>query len=179
MTRDVPVAAVLPTPGMGRRLACLTYEALLLFGVIMGAGLVYGVATSQRHALVGTLGLQVAVFLVLGIYFVWFWTRHGQTLAMRTWRLKLVTVEGQPVGRLQAACRYVMCWVWVLPALAVVHFSGVTGGALTFFALCGGVLVYAALAYGRRDRQFWHDVLCGTRIVPAPPAAEPAIAQPA
>lgn len=178
MTVAAPDAAELPAPGMGRRMACLVYEALLLFGVIMGAGLIYGVATDQRHALEGTLGLRIAVFLTLGLYFVWFWTRHGQTLPMRTWQLKLVTVRGQPVGRLRATGRYVLCWVWVLPALATVHFSGVTGSGRTFFALCAGVLLYAATAYARRDGQFWHDVLCGTRIVPAPPAAK-AITQPA
>lgn len=179
MTGVIPAPAVLPVPGIGRRLACLVYESLLLFGVIMGAGLVYGVATNQRHALQGTTGLQIAVFLVLGLYFVWFWTRHGQTLAMRTWQLKLATAQGEPVGRLRAAGRYVLCWVWVLPALAVIHFSGVTGSGRTFFALSAGVFVYAATAFARRDRQFWHDVICGTRIVPAPPAAKPASAQPA
>ena len=179
MTGGLPPAADLPVPSMRRRLACLVYEALLLFGVIMGAGLIYGILTDQRNAMVGTLGLRVAVFSVLGVYFVWFWTRHSQTLAMRTWNLKLITVTGQPLGRLRAACRYILCWVWVLPALATLHFSGTTGGARTFFALCAGVLVYAASAYGRRDRQFWHDVICGTRIVRAPPAAKPAYAQPA
>ena len=133
--------AVLAAPGIRRRLACLVYEALLLFGVTMGAGLVYGIVTNQRHALEGVLGLRVAVFLVLGAYFVWFWTRHGQTLAMRTWQMKLVTAQGQPVGRLRAAGRYVMCWVWVLPALAAVHFSGGTGSGRTFFALVAGVLI--------------------------------------
>ena len=162
---------------MGRRLACLVYEALLLFGVVMGAGLAYGVATNQRHALQGTLGLQIAVFVVLGVYFVWFWTRHGQTLPMRTWQLRLVTAQGQPVGRLRAICRYLLCWVWVLPVLATVHLSGVAGGGRTFFALCAGVLVYAATAYGRRDRQFWHDALCGTRIVTAPRADHAGITQ--
>lgn len=179
MTGEAPAVAELPSPSMRRRLACLVYEALLLLGVIMGAGLVYGVATNQRHALQGTTGLQIAVFLVLGLYFVWFWTRHGQTLAMRTWQLKLATAHGEPVGRLRAAGRYVLCWVWVLPALAVIHFTGVTGSGRTFAALCAGVLVYAATAFARRDRQFWHDAICGTRIVPAPPAAKPARAQPA
>ena len=181
MTREVPAAtaADLPAPAMGRRLACLVYEALLLFGVVMGAGLVYGVATNQRHALQGTLGLQVAVFLVLGLYFVWFWTRHGQTLAMRTWHLKLVTAKGHAVGGLRATGRYLLCWVWVLPALITVHLGGVAGSGRTFFALCAGVLIYAGTAYLRRDRQFWHDVLCGTRLAAAPPAAKPGVTQPA
>lgn len=164
---DVGQAHVaLAAPGMGRRLACLVYEALLLFGVTVGAGLAYGLATNQRHALEGTWGLRMAVFLVLGVYFVWFWTRHGQTLPMRTWRMKLVTVQGQPIGRTRAAGRYVLSWVWVLPALAAVHFSGATGSGRTLAALCAGVLIYAATAFLRRDRQFWHDVVSGTRIVP-------------
>lgn len=179
MTGEGPAVAELPAPSMWRRLACLVYEALLLFGVIMAAGLVYGIATNQRHALQGTTGLQIAVFLVLGLYFVWFWTRHGQTLAMRTWQLKLATAQGEPIGPLRAVSRYVLCWVWLLPALAVIHFSGATGSGRTFFALCAGVLVYAATAYARRDRQFWHDAICGTRIVPASPAAKLARTQPA
>lgn len=177
MTGGLPTTAELPTPGMARRMACMVYESLLLFGVTMAAGLVYGIATDQRHALVGTLGLRIAVFVVLGLYFVWFWTRHGQTLPMRTWQLRLVTVHGQAVGRLRATVRYVLCWVWVLPALATVHFNGMAGSGRTFFAVCAGVLLYAALAFSRRDRQFWHDVLCGTRIVPTAPAAIAAVTQ--
>jgi uncharacterized RDD family membrane protein YckC len=177
VTGGVPALTDLPAPGMARRLACLVYEALLLFGVVMGAGLLYGLATNQRHALEGTLGLQIAVFLVLGLYFVWFWVRHGQTLAMRTWQLKLVTVQGRPLGLARAAARYVLCWVWVLPALAALQLSGMTGSGRTFLALCAGVLVYAASAYPRRDRQFWHDALCGTRIVAAPHPAKTVISQ--
>lgn len=167
MTGPTPGGAGMAAPGLARRMACLVYEALLLFGVIMGAGLVYALITDQRNALEGTLGLRVAVFVALGAYFMWFWTRHGQTLAMRTWKLKLVTETGRPVERGRALGRYVLSWVWVLPALAAIHFSGVTGGARTFFALCAGVLFYAALTYLRRDRQFWHDVICGTRVVSA------------
>ena len=33
-----------------------------------------------------------------------------------------------------------------------------------------GVLTYAALAWLRPDRQFWHDVVCGTRLVDHKPA---------
>ena len=86
----------------------------------MAAGLVYGVATQQRHALVGALGLRVFLFLVLGVYFVWFWSRSGQTLAMQTWHIRLVTREGRPVTRLRALLP-------LLAGLAVVRAG--TGGA--------------------------------------------------
>ena len=84
-------AGVLPTPGLARRRACLAYEGVLLFGITMTVGLIYGLATQQRHALAGKLGLQVLIFGVLGLYFVWFWSRTGQTLAMQTWHVRLVT----------------------------------------------------------------------------------------
>jgi uncharacterized RDD family membrane protein YckC len=152
-------------PPIKRRLACFLYEGVLLFGVVMVAGLVYSTLTNQRHALIGTTGLQAFLFVVLGIYFVGFWTRTGQTLAMLTWHIRLVTRDGQPVGKLRATCRYVLSWLWFLPALAALHFSGLKGGWPAFTAMLAGVLAYAALAWLRPDRQFWHDVVCGTRLV--------------
>ena len=89
-----------------RRLAAFVYEGVLLFGVVMLAGFVYGVATDQRHALQGQRGLQWAVFVVLGAYFAGFWSRQGQTLAMKTWHIRLLDKAGQPVSAWRALLRY-------------------------------------------------------------------------
>ncbi len=153
------------TPRLGRRLACFAYEGVLLFGVTMTAGLVYGVATQQRDALVGTVGLRTFMFAVLALYFVHFWTRGGQTLAMKTWQVRLVTADGQPVRPLRALCRYLLAWMWFLPALATLAISGVQGATPVFAAIVAGVLGYAALVWLHPDRQYWHDVVCKTRIV--------------
>jgi uncharacterized RDD family membrane protein YckC len=32
---------------------------------------------------------------VLAIYFIWFWRHGGQTLAMKTWRIRLVASDGR------------------------------------------------------------------------------------
>ena len=154
-----------PTPGLLRRLACLLYEGVLLFGVIMGAGLLYGVLTQQRHALVGSVGLKASLVVVLAVYFVYFWTRSGQTLAMLTWHIRLETVCGKLVTPIRALCRYALSLVWFLPALATVHLAGLRGGWPTTGALLAGALVYAALSRLHPDRQYWHDAICGTRLV--------------
>ena len=130
---------------MGRRLASFVYEGVLLFGVLMFAGLVYGVSTQQRHALTGSAGLRVFLFFVLGAYFILFWTRTGQTLAMQTWRMKLVSIETTGDDRVtvqQAVKRYVMAVI-----------------GISFF----GIGLWWALF--DRDRQFLHDRLAHTRIV--------------
>ncbi len=156
-------------PSVTRRLLCLLYEGVLLFGVVMAAGLLYGVATKQRHALVGSTGLKVFLFLVLGLYFLHFWTRSGQTLAMLTWHIKLVGPDGVRVSAARALVRYVLSWLWFLPALAAVHFSGLKGAGPTLAVLVAGVLAYALLARMRQDKQFWHDAVCQTRLVSTPP----------
>lgn len=165
----------LQAPALRRRLACFIYEGVLLFGVVMVAGLLYSTVTDQRHALIGTTGLQAFLFVVLGAYFVFFWSRTGQTLAMQTWRIRLVTRSGLRVSSGRALCRYCLSWLWFVPALLAVQLSGLKTGAASFSAMITGVLAYAALAWLRSDRQFWHDAVCGTRLVdwtpPAPAGA--------
>lgn len=157
-------------PGVLRRLACFLYEGVLLFGVVMVAGLLYAVLTQQRHALVGSTGLQAVLFVVLGGYFVFFWSRTGQTLAMLTWHIRVVTRSGMPVGPVRATARYLLAWLWFLPALGIVHFWGLTGGWAILGAMVAGVLGYAALTRLHPDRQYWHDAVCGTRLVTWYPA---------
>ena len=79
-----------------RRLAAFLYEGVLLFGVVMLVGMVFGMATQQRHALQGREGLQAMLFLALSLYFIWFWSHGGQTLAMKTWHVRLVRHDGLP-----------------------------------------------------------------------------------
>lgn len=155
-----------PAPGLWRRLASFFYEGVLLFGVVMGAGFVYSVATQQKNALQGRPGLLLFLFAVLGLYFVYFWTRTGQTLAMQTWHVRVVDREGRPLTRARAFARYVASYLWFLPSLAALWWAGLSGSkAAVGLALIGGVAVWAVLAMLHPQRQFWHDALCGTRLI--------------
>lgn len=168
-------AADATAPGIWRRLACLMYEGVLLFGIVVIVGLFFAGFTQQRHALQGRTALVVTLFVVIALYFTWFWSRHGQTLAMRTWHIRLVTVDGRPLTTARAFCRFLASLLWFLPALALAHRSGLdrASGTLVAMTLVLWMLAYAGLARLRPDRQFWHDVLCGTRLMnwrPAPRA---------
>ena len=154
-----------PAAGFARRMTCFVYEGVLLFGVLMTAGLLYAAATGQRNAMVGRHGLQAFLFFVLGVYFSWFWTRGGQTLAMKTWRIRLVCADGAPLSMARAWARYVLCWLWFAPALVWLWLEGASGVGPSIATLVAGVLVYAALARLNRERQFWHDVVCHTRLI--------------
>jgi uncharacterized RDD family membrane protein YckC len=99
------------------------------------------------EAQVGTghirLLFQLYLASIAGVYFVCQWrSRSGQTLAMKTWRLRLVTRQGSPVGMHQACARYLI-------------------------ALLGLLLFAAGFLWACLDseRQFLHDRIAGTRIV--------------
>lgn len=136
--------AGLRAPGLPRRIACAIYELLILAAVVL-------IATFPFLALVGdaTLGgrrhlLQLWVLGVVGGYLVGFWTHGGQTLAMKTWRIRLVRDDGGKVGTGRAIHRYL---------LAIL---GLAAAGLGF-----------AWAFFDRDRQFLHDRLAGTALVAA------------
>lgn len=163
----------LPVPGLRRRLAAFLYEGVLMFGLVMLVGLLYGGLTQQRHALRGSLGLQVVLFLAIGAYFVFFWTRNGQTLAMKTWHIQLLDAQGQRLSQQQALARYLLSWLWFVPALLVAHLMPLSTTSSIMSALGAGILVYGLLSFALPGRQFLHDVLCRTRLVDRRPGIRP------
>lgn len=162
----------LAAPSLKRRLACFVYEGVLLFGVVMATGLVYGVAIGQRDAMLGRQGLQAILFVALAAYFTWFWSHGGQTLAMKTWHIRLVRADGAAVSAVRSALRYLLSWLWFVPALLSLWLAGIRGAWAISLMLALGVAAYALLARLHPERQFWHDVVCDTRLVDVRPTAD-------
>jgi len=132
-------------PSIRRRLASMFYEALLLFGVAFLATWVFQFASGtlqiegwRRHL------LQLFMLAVFAAYFLWCWLRSGQTLAMKTWRIRLVAKNGH--GRLA-------------PKAALLRFAY----ALLLVPTTIGIF----WAMVDRDRQFLHDRLAGSLLIPA------------
>ena len=130
------------TPGIGRRLLSLIYELLLLTAWVL---LVGAIATAMAqfaapdHARTIT---QILVALACIGYFAGQWRHRGQTLPMKTWRIRLETADGRAVTVPRAVLR---------ACLALAGY------------LCLGITVLWALV--DRDGQFLHDRIAGTRLV--------------
>lgn len=97
--------------GLLRRLAAAVYDLFLLFGLWLIGTLVllpfsYGHAAALGHSPFYRAYLLYIPFL----YFGWFWTHGGQTLGMLAWRMRLRSVDDQPVGWMRSALRYVGAW---------------------------------------------------------------------
>ncbi|MBW0450584.1 RDD family protein [Paraburkholderia phenoliruptrix] len=157
-------ASAAKPPTVRRRLAALLYEALLLFGVVFVAGYLFSTLTQQRNGLTHHNLLAAWIGLVVGLYFVWFWTHSGQTLPMKTWRLRVVSADGAPLSAWRAIARYVLAWLWFLPPLALHPLLGLR--LPQTLALAGiWFVLWAATGRLGASRQFLHDRLAGTRVI--------------
>jgi uncharacterized RDD family membrane protein YckC len=155
------------TPGLWRRMACWTYEGMLMFGVVFLAGYLFGTLSQTRNAMDNRNALQAFLFVIFGIYFVWFWAK-GQTLAMKTWHIRLVDRHGLAVSQARALGRYCLSWLWFLPPLIAIspfHLSGPESAVI----FLGWVVFWALLSRLQPQGQFWHDAWAGTRLVSSEP----------
>jgi uncharacterized RDD family membrane protein YckC len=161
----------LTIPTLKTRLASMLYEAMLLFGVVFIAGWLFSTLFQQRHALYLRHAMLVWQFLVLGLYFTWFWCHGGQTLAMKTWRIRLISAaDGLPLDWRRAGLRYLLCWMWFLPGMALAWSLGNEHWMMVLFPSLNFIL-WALAVYLDPARQFLHDRVAGTRLVSVTPRA--------
>lgn len=170
-TASTAPASPLLAPSLSRRMAAWLYEGVLMFGVVFISGYLFSTLTQTRSALDNRHWHQGFLFVVFGIYFTWFWAK-GQTLAMKTWHVRVVDARGQPLSQARALWRYVLSWLWFLPPLALGSVSGWAAGELTVATL-GWVALWALFSRFHAQRQFVHDALAGTRLVHHKPAEPP------
>jgi uncharacterized RDD family membrane protein YckC len=149
--------AILPEkPGLGRRLAAMFYDSLLVFAITFTATLlVVGIRIVLSHDALHTgeraisggyhYFLQLVLLASVTLFFGWFWTRTGQTLGMQTWRLRIDDIGGGRISTRQALLRLAMAAV---------------------SALCLG-LGYLWILWDP-DKCSWHDRVSNSRVVLLP-----------
>ena len=129
-------------PGIWRRLLSMFYESLILVAVLFIASFIFHLVFRDTSSILFRPAFQFYLLLVAGVYFIWFWTHGGQTLPMQTWKLRVVSADGERVYLKQALARYLFAVIGIL--------------------LLGCGILWALLD---RDGLFLHDRLAGTRIV--------------
>lgn len=134
--------------GLFRRLFALAYDALLLLGVLF----VYAIVVVILRNVLGDDAMEqpsravqiptlIGMWLVCSLYFVWCWHKGGQTLAMKSWRMRLETRSGEPLSWRQ-------CWLRCVVAPLCLAAGGIG-------------LVWVLL---HPHNLALHDILTGTRV---------------
>lgn len=153
----------LPAPSLLRRLAAMTYDAMLVFALFfaatglyqyiaqllglgtLGATVSTGDVVTELEPVASGLVFRLYLLLVMLVFFVWFWHKSGQTLGMQAWRLRLDDVGGGRVSYGKASLRFALAWL---------------------SALCFGLGYLWVLV--DRNKCSWHDRLSRSRLVQLP-----------
>jgi uncharacterized RDD family membrane protein YckC len=133
-------------PTLFKLTACFVYDALVVIALSFLLGWLFIVTLGDATQGIKRYALQMFLWLTIGLYFVWCWSRSGQTLAMHTWRLKLVKASSSaPLNIQTAAIRYLLATISLLLL-----------GLGFFWALFD------------RDRCYLHDRLLKANIISLP-----------
>lgn len=136
--------ALTPAPLLSR-FAAMVYESLLVTAVVFVASFIIMPVIGDMHAPWQRHLFQIYILGVLFAYFSAFWLRSGQTLAMKTWHIRLVQQNGATLTFKQAVLRFIYAALGLM--LAGIGFWW---------------------AFFDRDKQFLHDRLAGTRLIRVP-----------
>ncbi len=128
-----------------RRLAAMAYDTLLLLSVLLLATAIIVIPlgmTTGEGQIADSLIYRLYLLLLIVGYFVWPWLRGGQTVGMRSWRARLVSMDGEKIRLKQLLIRFIAAlFSWALLGLG-------------FF----WVLIDPA-------KLAWHDRLSNTRLI--------------
>ena len=136
----------LQAPNLLKLGGCLIYDALVIIALSFACALLFVWVAGDATQGIKRYLLQLFLWASIGIYFVWCWQKSGQTLAMQTWKLKLVTSRSDQESHLLpvklAMARYVLASISLM--------------------LFGIGFLWAIID---RDGLFLHDRLLKTRII--------------
>ncbi len=128
--------------GLGRRLGALLYDFILVFALWVIT--ILGLVIAKGEAVFGPVVNTLLLAEWIGFY-VYAWTRGGQTLGMTSWRIRLVTPAGE-----QPALTAILIRIVVAPVSLI----------------CAG-LGYLWM-YLDKEQLTWHDRVSDTRVVHIP-----------
>lgn len=128
-----------PPASLVRQLAAMIYDSLLIFAILFVVVSI-SIAFNQGEAIKNQLFIYISLFLVVLVFYGWFWSKSGQTLGMRVWKIRIVS-----------------------------EFGGNPSWSISFLRIVFAIFSIACLGMGYWWRLFkpytWHDRLSQTSII--------------
>lgn len=161
----------LPLAGFFRRLGALMYDTLLLLALIVIAGFIALPFTGGDAPSPGNPFYQTYLFVLCYVFFAWFWTRSGQTLGMRAWRLRVQNKDGSAISWSQSLLRFMSGLASLL--LFGIGFYFIKSEPMSIRFLQGvAALVVFTLSFlwifVDKKKLAWHDHFSSCQVVELP-----------
>jgi uncharacterized RDD family membrane protein YckC len=93
-------------PGFFRRLTVILYDLLLLIAVLFVATALVLPLNAGKAYTTQQFFFPLYLLLVSFLFYAWFWTHGGQTLGLRAWKIKVLTLDKKTISWKQALLRF-------------------------------------------------------------------------
>lgn len=131
--------------GLFRRLFAIFYDCFLLIALLMTTTAIFN-AINHGDAIDSTSKLYIPLVLTLSLitffFFTWFWMHGGQTLGLKTWKCRVVDINGGNISWKQATIRFSV--------------------ALVSTAVVGIGFIWPLF---HKERKTWHDIASNTKLI--------------
>lgn len=98
-----------------RRFGAIFYDSFLLLTVLFVASFIIVIPTGIRPQDPYFFLFQIYIFVIAYLFFAWCWTRGGQTLGLRTWKMKVVNEDNTKLSYTTALIRFIVSMISWLP----------------------------------------------------------------
>lgn len=161
----------LPIAGFFRRLSAFAYDILLLMALIVIAGFIALPFTGGEAPSPGNPYYQTYLFVLSYAFFAWFWTRGGQTLGMRAWRIRVQNEDGSSISWSQSLLRF-MAGIAALVLIAAGIYLTKNEPMSRLYILGIAAWVVFILSYLwifiDKNKSAWHDNFSNCKVVVLP-----------
>ncbi len=124
-----------------RRLASIFYDGVLVVAIVIITSLPFYSFNVEESFLL-KLTMQLYFYLIIQYFFVWFWVNSTATLGMKSWKIKIVDINGNNISYKKAIVRFNASIL-----------------SLSIFGL--GFLI----SLFRKDKKCLHDIISRTQLI--------------
>jgi len=98
-----------------RRLGAILYDSMLVLALMFLVTLPFIAMRGGEPVESGEAPYRIALLFVSYLFYVIYWSRHGRTLGMQSWRLTLETVNGKKPDFARASLRFLAALISLIP----------------------------------------------------------------
>ena len=124
-----------------RRLASIFYDGVLVIAIVIITSLPFYSFNVEESFLL-KLTMQLYFYLIIQYFFVWFWVNSTATLGMKSWKIKIVDINGNNISYKKAIVRFNASIL-----------------SISIFGL--GFLI----SLFRKDKKCLHDIISRTQLI--------------
>lgn len=157
----------MPHPTLFKRLIAALYDSFLILATAFIATALTLPFTKGNVSTSNNIYMSIYLLLVVYLFCGWFWTHGGQTLGMRVWKQRLISINGNNVNWQQSFIRFITAvpaWFLFLVGIILWAKSDIAASITNIPGWGFAIVGFAWVLVNSKDNN-WRDKLSKTKVI--------------